>query len=176
MYAQFNSELYYEAIVSAQKVIDDAAVAPKDRNEASAIIARSSYQLNDLPKAQAEFSKLVKLKSTELGAEASYYLALIEYQNARYNESEKLVFNLINEFASFEYWVAKSFILLSDVYVAKGDYYQAKYTLQSVIDNYKGEDLVTEARTKLDAIITLEKQKEQQLDGEGEQIIDGNNE
>ncbi|MDX9931879.1 MAG: tetratricopeptide repeat protein [Bacteroidales bacterium] len=176
MYAQFNSELYYEAIVSAQKVIDDAAVAPKDKNEASAIIARSSYQLNDLPKAQAEFSKLVKLKSSELGAEASYYLALIEYQNARYTESEKLVFDLINEFASFEYWVAKSFILLSDVYVATGDYYQAKYTLQSVIDNYKGEDLVAEARTKLDAIITLEKQKELQLDGEGEQIIDGNNE
>jgi len=176
MYSQFNSELYYEAIVSAQKVIDDAAVAPKDKNESSAIIARSAYHLNDMPKAQSEFSKLVKLKSSELGAEANYYLASIEYQNGRYTESEKLIFDLINEFASFEYWVAKSFILLSDVYVGTGNYYQAKYTLQSVIDNYKGEDLVNEARAKLDAIIALEKQNEQQLDGEGEQIIDGNNE
>lgn len=176
MQAQYNSELYYEAIVSAQKVIDDNAVAPKDKNDASAIIARSAYYLNDMPKAQAEFSKLVKLKSSEIGAEANYYLASIEYQNGRYTESEKLIFDLINEFASFEFWVAKSFILLSDVYVGTGNYYQAKYTLQSVIDNYKGEDLVTEARTKLDAIIALEKQSEQQLGGEGEQIIDGNNE
>ncbi|MPM10247.1 Outer membrane protein assembly factor BamD [bioreactor metagenome] len=176
MFSQFNTELYYEAIVSAQKVIDDASVAPKDKNEASAVIARSSYQLNDLPRAQAEFSKLVKLKSSELGAEDNYYLALIEYQNGRYTESEKIVFDLINEFASFEYWVARSFILLSDVYVASGNYYQAKYTLQSVIDNYKGEDLVTEARTKLDAIIAIEKQNEQQLNGNGEVIIDGNNE
>ncbi len=173
--AQFNSELYYEAIVSAQKIIDDASMSPKDKNDASAIIARSAYQLNDMAKAQSEFSKLVKLKSSELGAEANYYLALIQYNNAKYNEAEKLVFDLINEFASFEYWVAKSFILLSDVYVASGDYYQAKYTLQSVIDNYTGEDLVKEASNKLNDIITLEKQNERQLDGAGEQIIDGNN-
>jgi TolA-binding protein len=161
--------------VSAQKIIDDASMSPKDKNDASAIIARSAYQLNDMAKAQSEFSKLVKLKSSELGAEANYYLALIQYNNAKYNEAEKLVFDLINEFASFEYWVAKSFILLSDVYVASGDYYQAKYTLQSVIDNYTGEDLVKEASNKLNDIITLEKQNERQLDGAGEQIIDGNN-
>ena len=169
--AQFNSELYYEAIVSAQKIIDDASMSPKDKNDASAIIARSAYQLNDMAKAQSEFSKLVKLKSSELGAEANYYLALIQYNNAKYNEAEKLVFDLINEFASFEYWVAKSFILLSDVYVASGDYYQAKYTLQSVIDNYTGEDLVKEASNKLNDIITLEKQNERQLDGAGDKLL-----
>lgn len=176
MNAYFLSNQYQEAIVAAQKLNENPTMQQQDKDEASAVIARSAYQLNDLPRAQAEFSKLVKLKSSELGAEANYYLALIEYQNNRYTESEKVVFDLINNFASFEYWVAKSFILLSDVYVATNNFYQAKYTLQSVIDNYKGPDLVEEAQTKLNNIIELEKLNESNSGGEGEIIINGNNE
>ncbi len=176
MTAYYSNNQYQEAIVAAQKVIDNTSIPQSEKNDAMAVIARSAYQLNDLPQAQAEFLKLVKLKSSELGAEANYHLALIEYQNGKYTESEKLVFDLINDFASFEYWVAKSFILLSDVYVATGNYYQAKYTLQSVIDNYKGEDLLSEAKQKLDNIIALEKQTEQNSQGEGEEIINGQNE
>ena len=52
-------------------------------------------------------------------------------------------------FSAYNYWVAKSFIALADVYVAKENYFQAKETLRSVIDNYKGEDLRQEARAKL---------------------------
>ena len=35
------------------------------------------------------------------------------------------------------------------MYVAKENYFQAKETLRSVIDNYKGNDLKQEARAKL---------------------------
>ena len=48
--------------------------------------------------------------------------------------------------------MAKGFLLLADVYVKKGNTFQAKQTLQSIIDNYEGKDLVDEARAKLAAI------------------------
>jgi thioredoxin-like negative regulator of GroEL len=48
--------------------------------------------------------------------------------------------------------VAKSFILLADVYLATGNEFQARQTLQSIIDNYEGEDLRQLARQKLEIL------------------------
>ena len=55
-----------------------------------------------------------------------------------------------------DYWLAKSFILWADIFHARGNNLQAKQTLQSIIDNYDGEDLVGVARQKLDAIVAAE--------------------
>ena len=67
----------------------------------------------------------------------------------KYDEAENKVFDIADNFSKYDYWVAKSFIALADVYVAKENYFQAKETLRSVIDNYKGNDLKQEARAKL---------------------------
>jgi hypothetical protein len=49
--------------------------------------------------------------------------------------------------------VAKSFILLADNYVALKDIFQAKSTLQSIIENYEGDDdILPTAKEKLQAI------------------------
>ena len=54
---------------------------------------------------------------------------------------------------SHDYWVAKSFILLADNYVAMKDTFQAKSTLQSVIDNYEGkDDILPTAKEKLNQL------------------------
>ena len=156
MFSKFYTEQYDGAILEANKIVEDNSISQNDRNEAQAVIARSAYMQKNMTIAQKEFTKLLNLKSTELGAEANYYLAEIEYVKNNYTEAEKLIFDLINNFASFEYWVAKSFILLSDVYVATNNLYQAEYTLQSIIDNYKGDDLVNEAQQKLDKIKSFE--------------------
>ena len=73
-------------------------------------------------------------------------------KNEKYDDCEKSVFALAENFASYDYWVAKGFLLLSDVYVKKGNIFQAKQTLQSIIDNSEGQDLVMIAREKLSAI------------------------
>ena len=44
------------------------------------------------------------------------------------------------------------------MYSKKGDFFQAKQTLQSIIDNYKGTDLVELAYEKLNAIMEMEKE------------------
>jgi hypothetical protein len=55
--------------------------------------------------------------------------------------------------------MVKSYILLSDVYVSKGDYFKAKVTLQSVIDTYeKKDELYNQAVEKLNKVKALESQ------------------
>ena len=87
-----------------------------------------------------------------MAAEAKYMLAQIEFENGKYDECEKTIFALSENYASYDYWVAKGFLLLSDVYLKKGNTFQAKQTLKSIIDNYEGKDLVEIARGKLAAI------------------------
>jgi hypothetical protein len=62
------------------------------------------------------------------------------------------VFNISDHFGSHEYWVAKSFILLADVYVAKDNLFQARETLRSIVDNCSIVALRNEAQNRLQQI------------------------
>ena len=109
----------------------------------------SYYKLNTLV-AKQNLQQVASRTTNEMGAQARYYLAQIAYQQKEYDAAKALCLKVSNETASQEYWVVKSFILLSDVYVAKNDLFQAKATLNSIIDNYEPEDeLKKEAREKL---------------------------
>lgn len=52
------------------------------------------------------------------------------------------------------YWTGKTFLLLSDIAVKKGDTFQARATLQSLIDYYtvSNDGIIDEARAKLAAL------------------------
>ena len=56
--------------------------------------------------------------------------------------------------------MGKSFILIADNYLALGEDFQAKATLQSVIDNSPIEEIIDEAQLKM---LTLE-EKVKELD------------
>lgn len=112
-----------------------------------------AYNKNNFTKAKQSLQLVISRTTNEKGAQARYALADIAYQQKEYDNAKALCFKVINETASQEYWVVKSFILLSDVYVAKNDLFQAKATLNSIIDNYEPEDeLKKEAREKLNKI------------------------
>jgi Flp pilus assembly protein TadD len=63
------------------------------------------------------------------------------------------VFDLAKEMPNYDYWIAKTYILLADNYRALKDNFQAKATLQSIIDNYKADDeILPTAKQQLQAI------------------------
>ena len=136
-------------IQSAQKLLALDKLPENLAAEAHVTIARSAYALSNPNLARKEFAETIKLSKNEMGAEAKYMLALLEFENAKYDDCEKTVFDLSENYASYDFWVAKGFLLLADVYVKKGNTFQAKQTLQSIIDNYEGQDLVDIAKEKL---------------------------
>ena len=79
-------------------------------------------------------------------------MAAIAFQTGRLAEAEEHVYALQEKFAAYDYWVAKGFILLSDVFLKNGNEFQARQTLQSVLDNYKGPELGAVAKAKLDSL------------------------
>ena len=52
-------------------------------------------------------------------------------------------------------------ILLSDNFVAQEDYFNAKYSLESIINNYKGDDdIIRIAEDKLQIVVELENEEQ----------------
>jgi TolA-binding protein len=97
---------------------------------------------------------LAALKSqAAVSAEARYTVGQMQYENKEYDKAQASAFDVINNMEAHDYWVAKSFILLADSYARKGDALQARSTLESVIQNYEGDD----------DVIPLAKQRLQQL-------------
>jgi TolA-binding protein len=107
-------------------------------------------QKGDTTTAVNEFNYTLTNTKTVAAAEAKYNIARIEYLKHRYKASQKTCFDLVKDLPNYDYWVTKTFLLLADNYVALKDNFQAKATLQSVIDNYKGDDdILPAARQKM---------------------------
>ena len=125
----------------------------EEKNSADLYAGKAYLMKADTALAVKAFNNVISKTKTVAAAEAKYNLALVQYAQGDYKTSTKTCFDLINNMPSYDYWVAKSFILLSDNYVALKDNLQAKSTLLSIIDNYEGkDDIVPTAKEKLGKI------------------------
>ncbi|MBQ7550521.1 MAG: hypothetical protein IJT04_03205, partial [Bacteroidales bacterium] len=77
------------------------------------------------------------------------------------DECEKKIGEILEANYTSGYWLASTFILYGDFYVAKKNYFQARHTYQSIVDNYDGDDLREVARQKIAQIDEIENAKKQ---------------
>lgn len=140
---------YGQAILYAQRIMDNNQVSGSVIAEAHLITGRSAMALGRTEQARSSFQETLKNSTGEPGAEALYNLAEISFNMKEYGKAEEHIFKLSSDFPSYQYWLAKGFILLSDIYVIQGNTFQARQTLQSIIDNYTGEELRQVAINKL---------------------------
>lgn len=125
-------------------------------------LALANIELNKVDDALIEFSKVATNLKTKEGAESKYQIAKIYLNKGEYNKAEAEVFAFAEKNTPHQYWLAKSFILLSDVYMKQDDFFQAKATLQSVIDGYTNtsDGIIDEATGKLNELVKVEKNKQ----------------
>ena len=102
------------------------------------------------------YGRLARSANGEYNGEARCRQAEILMLQEKYPQAEKMIEGIVAD-ASSEYWLAYSFILWADIYYARGNNLQAKQTLQSIMENYEGEELVAVARQKYAAIEAAEK-------------------
>ena len=160
MRCNFILEHHPKTIEACNKLLSTEKISNELIYEAHITIAKSALKMDSIALAQAEFLATSKMTKSEVGAEAKYYLAEIQYNMQNYDEADKICFELISQVPSYDYWIAKSFILLADIYLRRGDFHQAKATLKSIIDNYEGVDLMKIAQEKYNSIVEAEKAEE----------------
>jgi len=148
---------YQGAISNAIIALESEKANAKLRDEANLIIAKSNLQLGNNDESKQYLEKVIATGIPSQAAEALYLQSRILFNEDKLDESESIIFKVVEGYRSEGQWVAKSLILLGDIYVTRGDLFQAKATLQAVIDNYKGGgDVLVQAEEKLKTIVEIE--------------------
>lgn len=144
---QYDSSDHY-----ARQIIERAAINAGAENKASLYLGKSAMAKGDYEAAEDEFLNTLNAARDEYGAEAKYLLGTIFFVRKDYKQSIETLMSLNNDFAAYDAWVGKSFLLLADNFLAKEDLFQAKATLQSLVDNFPIETIKMEATNKLKEI------------------------
>ncbi len=158
---------YDSADIFARKLLEQGNVNIGSQNKASLFLGKSSMARGDYETAKDEFLSTLNTARDEYGAEAKYLLAEIFYLNREFKQCEETLFALNTEYSSYTDWVGKSFLLLSDNYFAKGDNFQAKGTLKSLIENFPRQEIKDLAKEKLKVIEQEELSKKSKSDSTG---------
>jgi TolA-binding protein len=154
---------YDSATAYAQIILEKGNVNAGAQNKASLYLGKAAMAKGDYDLAQDEFLNTLNAAQDEYGAEAKYLLGEIQYLNKQHKQCYETLISLNTDFAAYPEWVGKSFLLLADNYLAMGDTFQAKGTLNSLIDNFPQENVKVLAREKLKKISDEEIKKQNQL-------------
>ncbi|RCR68969.1 tetratricopeptide repeat protein [Larkinella punicea] len=143
---------YDSTQVSAREVLSMGNVVPGAQNRAQLMLGKVAYAKGDFKQATTEFDKTIALAKDEQGAEANYWIADILYRTKKHKESIDALLRFNSDFAQYDYWKGKGFILVADNNVAQNEIAQAKAVLNSIIENAENQEIVAEAKQKLAAI------------------------
>lgn len=133
-----------EAISSSTSLLEAPKLTPELRNEALYYRAKAYLNQHANKKAMSDLKILAKDTRTLYGAEAKYLVSKLLYDAKEYAAAEKEILNFIDQSTPHGYWLARSFILLSDVYVAMDRKLDARQYLLSLKQNYHADDGISQ--------------------------------
>jgi len=151
---------YAEAVKSASKLLSSENVTEIMAREANFILASSNYKILNIDEATNFIHYWAEDTKTAEGAESKHMKAQILFDRGNLKDCESEIMDFINKNSPHQFWLAKSFILLSDVYLAENDLFQARHTLKSITDNYTNQTdgIINTATEKLKVIEAKEKE------------------
>ena len=164
MRCNFMLNNFEEAHRYAEKLRRSDKVPERILQEASLTSAKCAFAQGDLRMAEERFEMTLLEANNEIGAEALYNLANIHFLQDSITKAQTLIFEMVNVFPNYGEWITRSFLLLADTYLKQGEEFQAKLTLQNLIDNYDGE-LKAEAERKLSELEAAQPVLEERQDG-----------
>jgi TolA-binding protein len=147
--SQYQQMKWTDAVTNAKDLLNEKGSSADDKSLANMAIAKS-YQVNgEYDLAIANYKTVVMVNKAALAAEARFEIANSWFSVNKLKDAETAAFEVIKKSGSYDYWVTKAYILLGDIYYKEKDYFNAKATYQSVVDNSINTELKTEAQSKL---------------------------
>jgi len=156
--SQYQLQKWNDAAANAKDLIAQKSASADDKALANMTIAKSAQINGQYDLAISSFKQVVAVNKGAFAAEARYEIANSWFLTNHLSDAEKGAFEVINKSGSYDWWVTKAYILLGDIYFKQKDYFNAKATFQSVVDNTLNAELKSEAQSKLNKVTEEEKQ------------------
>jgi tetratricopeptide (TPR) repeat protein len=144
-----------KTITAADKIVGAAGVPEELLREAYFMRAKAHYSLNQFDEALRDFTKISNEITSVQGAESKYRVAELLEKKGQTAEAEKVINEFIDKNTPHQYWMARVFLLYSDISIKKGDKVLARATLQGLKDNYPvdSDGILDEVKEKLDSLV-----------------------
>lgn len=129
-----------ETVAEATALLAESKLVPELAAEAHYYRAKTLMAEGKPGVAAKDLVVLAKDTRTAYGAEAKYLLAQWYFDAGETEKAEKEVLDYIEVSTPHAYWLARSFVLLSDIYVKMGRELDARQYLLSLQQNYQADD------------------------------------
>jgi len=140
MRCNYQLENYPDVIEAANKVLYTDKIPDEIIREATFHLGKAYLETGKVDEAFDVFSVVAQDVTSVEGAEAKYHRAQIQFNKKQFAEAEKEVLDFLDKNTNHQYWLARAYILWSDIYMNKEDLFQAKATLQILSENYERSD------------------------------------
>ncbi len=138
----------------AENFLKETAASAQDKAEAYYCLAKSQFAAKQYDSSRKNFEDAIKLVGDDLRAsESRYRIAQIHYFQRKLEKAMEIASQNNKQLGNHHDWLARNFILISDIYAEQGNLDAAKGTLESLLKNYNGDpEIIKEAKTKLENI------------------------
>lgn len=116
---------------------------PRETAEMSEVQFARGYALNALGRSDEAIRQWSGLSSNTddlYGAKSAFYLAQLYYDAGNLKKARSTVDAFINANTPHQYWLARGFILLSDINRKEGNTFEADEYLKTLRENYPGDE------------------------------------
>lgn len=149
MIASFATLKFQPSISYAERLMTLDGFVAESTPTAMLTKAKAQRELNQKPLAEETLRDLANRYKTIQGAEGVYLLAFSLQERGEVAKSNDVIFENSGPFADFDYWYGKMFLLLADNYLKTGEDFQAKATLESIVERSTNSEIKAEAQAKL---------------------------
>lgn len=129
-----------EAARAAALAIESATLARADKAEARYILGASHKALGRADEARQAWQLGADDLNEVYGMRCAFELAQLSFDGGDLDRAEAEAKAVATSDSPHAYWVARAFILLSDIYDRQGNEYKAQQYLKSLRDNYPGTE------------------------------------
>src|SRR5699024_3923942 len=147
-----------EAIIDfAQKIKDNPVASREQKSLAHFNLAQHKINNNQPMQALEDLNYVIENSNNEETAEARLLLAKIYYDENQLEEASVKVKEDYSKNGAYPKWVAKSLLLNAKILIKQEDIFNAKASVEAVIDNFAGDsEIIAESNVLLEEIRKLE--------------------
>ena len=146
-----NAQLAMNNLDEAEKHYQSALQGNEDYAPAQVGLAKIAVEKANYQRAKELLNPIAESNTTEVGAEAQYYLGVIQQQQGNYKQAAKAFANVNILYEAFSNWVARALLRQAESYIQMGQTGEARSTLNTLIEDYPGTPQAKDAQKLLDS-------------------------